>query len=239
MGDILPPHGHYHKLASYQKSVIVFHATTVFCARFLRRGDRTIDQMTQAARSGKQNIIEGCAASGTSKEMELKLVGVARASLEELLEDYRDHLRTHNLALWDKNDERTLNIRKLAKLKNESYEHYKPTIEQGDAETVCNTLICLTNQATYLLNRQIASLEKAFVEQGGLKERMYKARIEHRNKNQSPHMSHMSPMSHSPNEAALARLRALYKEVRELPLADDALKQHLLNEIEQVGNLLK
>jgi four helix bundle protein len=114
---IILPHGDYQKLESYQNSVVIFDATNDFCDRFLKKGDRTVDQMIQAARSGKQNIVEGCMASGTSTETEIRLLGVARASLEELIEDYRDHLRTHALILWGKDDARVLGIRRLAKRK--------------------------------------------------------------------------------------------------------------------------
>lgn len=111
----IPPHGGYRDLLSYQKAEAVFDLTCRFCERFLRRGDRTIDQMVQAARSGKQNIAEGCQASGTSKEMEIKLIGVARASLEELLNDYLDYLRTRRLPLWDKDSKEALFIRRLGR----------------------------------------------------------------------------------------------------------------------------
>jgi len=100
--NIIPPHGNYQELLSYQKAVVVYDLTFHFCRRFLAKGDRTVDQMVQAARSGKQNIVEGSKAAGTSKAMELKLTNVARASLEELLEDYRDFLRVRDLELWDK-----------------------------------------------------------------------------------------------------------------------------------------
>ena len=125
MEPIILPHGGYQKLESYQNSIIIFDATNDFCTLFLKKGDRTVDQMIQAARSGKQNIVEGCEASGISTETEIKLLGVARASLEELLEDYRDHLRTHEFPLWEKDDKRVLEIRRLAKLKNRSYMTYK------------------------------------------------------------------------------------------------------------------
>src|SRR5881409_2496295 len=98
----IPPHGNYQELLSYQKAEVVYDITFRFCQRFLTRGDRTIDQMVQAARSGKQNIAEGSTASGTSKEMEIKLTNVARASLEELLVDYHDYLRVRDLRLWEK-----------------------------------------------------------------------------------------------------------------------------------------
>ncbi|MEM6688150.1 MAG: hypothetical protein AAF664_01905 [Planctomycetota bacterium] len=101
----IPKHGGYQDLLSYRKSVIVYDITVVFCRRLLGSFDRTVDQMIQAARSGKQNIIEGSMASGTSKETEIKLTGVARASLEELLEDYRDHLRSQRKLIWHKDSD--------------------------------------------------------------------------------------------------------------------------------------
>jgi|GEM_PF-5878752 len=113
---IIPPHGGYQKLKSYKSAEIVYDATVRFCHRFLDRRSRTVDQMVQAARSGKQNIAEGSMASATSKEMELKLVGVARASLEELLLDYQDYLRQNGHSLWDKDHPRAREIRKLAYL---------------------------------------------------------------------------------------------------------------------------
>ena len=116
----IPPHGGYQDLLSYRKSLIVYDATAQFCNRFLDKRDHTVDQMVQAARSGKQNIIEGSMASGTSKEMEIKLMNVARASLEELLEDYCDFLRTNDGLLWDKNSEQALFVRKLGRKEDES-----------------------------------------------------------------------------------------------------------------------
>src|SRR3989442_501025 len=116
----IPPHGGYAGLLAYQKALIVFQATARFCERFLAKRDRTIDQMIQAARSGKQNIIEGSQASGTSKETEIKLIGVARSSLEELLEDYRDFLRVRKLRLWPKISREALFVRKLGAQKNVS-----------------------------------------------------------------------------------------------------------------------
>jgi len=109
----IPPHGGYQKLLSYQKAEIVYDATVYFCDRFIDRRSRTHDQMVQAARSGKQNIVEGSMASGTSKETEIKLTNVARASLEELLEDYRDFLRVRKLPIWDRNDPQAVVVRKL------------------------------------------------------------------------------------------------------------------------------
>src|SRR2546430_3872421 len=111
--NFIPPHGGYEDLLSFQKARIVYDATVRFCERFLSKRDRTVDQMVQAARSGKQNILEGSKASGTSKEAEIKLVNVARASLEELLEDYRDFLRVRKLALWDKESREARLVRRF------------------------------------------------------------------------------------------------------------------------------
>jgi four helix bundle protein len=124
-GGFIPPHGNYKELLSYQKAEIVYDLTFHFCERFLRKGDRTIDQMVQAARSGKQNIAEGSMASGTSKETEIKLTNVARASLEELLVDYEDYLRVRNLRLWEKNSREALYVRKLGHKSHTTYETYK------------------------------------------------------------------------------------------------------------------
>jgi len=173
----IPPHGGYEKLLSFQKARIVYDATVRFCARFLDRRDRTVDQMVQAARSGKQNILEGCQASGTSKETELKLVNVARASLEELLEDYRDFLRTGGHPLWDKNSKEALYVRKLGAKANSSYETYKPYLDTRPAPVVANILVCLIHQTNYLLDQQIRRLEQDFLKEGGLRERMTRARL--------------------------------------------------------------
>src|SRR3954470_6358605 len=118
----LPPHGNYQQLLTYQKAEIVYDITFRFCQRFLNKGDRTINQMIQAARSGKQNIAEGSKAAATSKETEIKLTNVARASLEELLIDYRDFLRVRDLPLWDKNSKEAQFVRKLANKSPVTYE---------------------------------------------------------------------------------------------------------------------
>ena len=176
----IPPHGGYEELLSYRKAKVVYDGTVRFCERFLQKRDRTYDQMVQAARSGKQNIIEGCMASGTSKETEIKLIGVARASLEELLEDYRDFLRVRGAKLWDKNSQEALFVRKLGARKDASYEAYKTYIDSRPPEIVANILICLIHQTNYLLDQQIRQLEKAFVKDGGLRERMTRARLAQR-----------------------------------------------------------
>lgn len=172
----IPPHGGYAKLASYRKAVIIYDGTVQFCERFLERGDRTWDQMVQAARSGKQNIVEGSMAAGTSSATEIKLTNVARASLEELLEDYRDFLRVRGLPLWTKEDPRAEKVRRLAKGPDVTYGTYAKFVEKASAEIAANTMICLIHQANFLLDRQIRQQEAAFLKDGGVRERMFAAR---------------------------------------------------------------
>ena len=133
--------------------------------------------MVQAARSGNKNIAEGSQVSGTSKEAELKLTGVARASLEELLGDYQDYLRQRGFPQWDKDCREALFVRKLGANKDESYSSYQSFVETLPAETVANILICLIHQANYLLDQQLRQLEQEFLQAGGLRERMTRARL--------------------------------------------------------------
>ena len=186
---IMPPHGNYEELLSYQKAVVVYDMTFHFCERFLRKGDRTIDQMVQAARSGKQNIVEGSKASGTSKEMEIKLTNVARASQEELLEDYRDFLRVRNLPQWDKDSKEARFVRRLGSKPHTTYEAYREFCDTRPAEVVANIAICLIHQTNYLLDQQLRRLEKDFVEQGGLRERMTRVRLQYRYSTQPANVS--------------------------------------------------
>jgi four helix bundle suffix protein len=184
---IIPPHGGYRGLKSYQMAEIVHDATVVFCDRFIDRRSRTHDQMVQAARSGKQNIAEGSTASGTSKKTELKLVGVARASLEEMLLDYQDYLRQHGLPLWGKDHPQARQVRGLCYRSDRSYLTYKPYTEApASAETAANTMICLIHQANYLLDQQLRALEKEFVKEGGFTEKLYHARQQMRNSGKKP-----------------------------------------------------
>lgn len=178
----IPPHGGYANLLSYRKAEIVYDATVYFCDRFVGKRDRTRDQMIQAARSGKQNIIEGSQASGTSKEFEIKLTSVARASLEELLADYRDFLRTRRLDEWDADHPYAQRLRRLNRLGDGSYETFRKGIEHPDPAICANVIIGLIKVATYLLDRQIRRLERDFVNQGGLRERMTTARLAARNR---------------------------------------------------------
>lgn len=176
----IPVHGKYRNLLSYRKAEIVYDVTVCFCRRFLERRDRTVDQMVQAARSGKQNIVEGSQASGTSTETEIKLTNVARASLEELLVDYEDYLRVRSLPVWPKDSREAKYIRKLGSGQEAGYETYRTFCETRSAEVVANIALCLIHQANYLLDRQIRRLEENFLAQGGIRERMTRARLQKR-----------------------------------------------------------
>jgi four helix bundle suffix protein len=178
----IPPHGGYAGLLAYQKALIVSQGTCRFCERFLEKRDRTVDQMIQAARSGKQNIVEGSKVSGTSKEAEIKLLNVSRSSLEELLEDYRDFLRKRSLRAWDKDSREALFVRKLARKENVTYETYETYTQTRSPEVVANILICIIHQTNYLLDQLIRKLEKDFLAEGGLRERMTHARLAYRAK---------------------------------------------------------
>jgi len=180
----IPPHGGYEDLLSFQKSRIVYDATVRFCDRFVDLRSRTHDQMVQAARSGKQNILEGSRASGTSKETELKLTNVARASLEELLEDYRDYLRTADEPVWKKDSKEVLYVRKLGRSPGATFETYREFLETRPGPIVANIIISLIHQTNYLLDQQIRRLEKDFLNEGGLRERMTRARLASRDQSQ-------------------------------------------------------
>jgi restriction system protein len=186
-GSALRPHGGYRRLRSFQVAEIVYEGTVAFCERFVDKRSRTHDQMVQAARSGRQNIAEGSRASATSSQTELRLVNVARASLDELLLDYEDFLRQRGLPLWSKNDARTLDVHAMRTDGSDqrdraapTYERYRSLVEKAAAETAANTLICLIHQANYLLDHQIHGLERQFIEGGGYSERLAAARLEER-----------------------------------------------------------
>ena len=180
--EFLPQKGNYKKLIVYQKAECIYDITYYFAHKFLEKGDRTIDQMIQAARSGKQNIAEGSAASTTSKETELKLVNVARASLQELLLDYEDYLRVRNLKQWEANNEKSRKTRMVCSRHNESL-FYRNAIALRSDETVANIAITMIHQTDVFLRKLTDRLKADFMKRGGIKEEMYKARIEWRKKN--------------------------------------------------------
>ena len=197
--DLIPPHGGYSKLVTYKLGNLIYDATASFCEQFISRKDRTFDQMVQAARSGVANIIEGSEASATSKKTELKLTNVAKASQEELLADYLAFLRQRSLPVWDPDSEPAVIVRKtrpetlqqlrllmativrdlLSDLSDPSDKNRKAAIKQ---EVAANTMICLINQETFLLGRQLARLATDFEEEGGFTERLYRIRSEKRKK---------------------------------------------------------
>lgn len=181
MTGFLPKAGGYRTLRAYQLSEAICDLTTVFIKRFVSAKSRTCDQMEQAARSGKQNIAEGSVASATSKETEIKLTNVAKASLEELMLDYEDYIRQHGLTLWDKNSKRTDKMREY--LKSDEFRS-NPTAyaDRFDATEFCNLMITLINQTTYLLRKLIEKQQEQFLQQGGIKELMFKVRTDHRNR---------------------------------------------------------
>ena len=177
------PHGGYRKLIVYRKSETIYQGTVVFCRRFLpRHGDRTVDQMVQAARSCKQNIAEGSASSGTSKETEIRLTGVARATLDELREDFVDRLRRSNMVPWPLGDERLEAIKTYAREKPD-WEAWHDIFETRPEETLCNVMIVMCHQAHAMLSGMVRRQEDEFRKFGGIRERMHAARSEARGGN--------------------------------------------------------
>jgi four helix bundle suffix protein len=195
----LRPSGGYRKLRSFQTTTLIYDGTVAFCDRFIPKGSRTHDQMVQAARSGRQNIAEGNRANATSSKSELFLTNVARASLEELLLDFQDYLRQHDLPLWPKDCPEAQEIRAIgAKIRNapegspltdpedpgdrQRRKLYLPFLQSKDPTVAANSLICLIHQANYLLDQQLIGMEQSFVEGGGYSEQLATARIAHRRK---------------------------------------------------------
>ena len=172
--------GNYRDLIAFQKAECIYDITYYFAHKYLKIGDRTIDQMIQAARSGRQNIGEGCEAGTTSAESEIKLINVAKASLQELLLDYEDYLRVRNLRKWDINEEKAVITRKICSQQNDSA-FYREAITKRSDETICNIAITLIHQADYLLRKYLEKLQQEFLRDGGIKEQMYKARVNSRN----------------------------------------------------------
>ena len=189
---LLPPRGDYQTLLSFQKAEIVYDLTFRFAHKFLSKGDRTVDQMIQFARSGKKNILEGSKAALTSKETEIKLTNVARASLEEFLDDYKDYLRARDLKIWDKDSREAQYVRHLGRQTPQTYEDYREFVETRPPEVVANIALCLIHQTNYLIDQQLRRLEQDFVKEGGLRERMTRARLAYRNKTQHSNPSHAS-----------------------------------------------
>jgi restriction system protein len=186
----LRPSGGYRELRSFRTATVIYDATVSFCARFLDPRSRTVDQMTQAARSGRQNIAEGSRASATSTQTELRLVNVARGSLDELLLDYEDFLRQRGLQQWAKDSREAREVREVFKALDPTDRSdrtdpsdqglYQAWLAHDDPAVVANTLICLIHQANYLLDRQIQGLERQFIREGGYSERLAAAHLQER-----------------------------------------------------------
>jgi restriction system protein len=212
----LRPSGGYRDTASFQTTTIIYDATVWFCEKFLDPRSRTVDQMVQAARSGRQNIAEGSRAAAASSQTELRLVNVARSSLEELLLDYEDFLRHRRLPQWAPDSAEALAVRRVPQeyrkdqtdqanpsdltdlSDQERWALYAPWLDHADPAIRANALICLIHQANFLLDRQIAALETAFVEEGGYSEQLAAARLAHRRKKDQSDQSNPSDLSKIP-----------------------------------------
>ena len=202
------------ELYFYRKSDAIYQLTVDFCQRFLPAyGDRTVDQMVQAARSGKQNIVEGCEDGQTSSEMEIKLLNVARGSLQELRADYIDYLNTHHLSQWEKGNPRLQRLRDFCHRHND-YSDYQPLTGKMTDEEMANLALTLCHQTDKLMCAYIEHLEERFIKEGGIKERMYAARTGYRQQQD-------------------AHLKAVEEENRRLKAENQALKTRLL-ELEKI-----
>lgn len=184
MKTFLQLKGNYKELIAYQKAECIYDITYYFAHKYLSKKDRTIDQMIQAARSGKQNIAEGNSAATTSLETELKLLNVARASLQELLVDYEDYLRVNGLEQWDINSPKAIQTRKACSKHNDSA-YYRDAITKRNDETIANIAITLIHQEDVFLRRLIEIKQENFLREGGIREKMTAARLSY--KKQNPH----------------------------------------------------
>ena len=173
--EIIPNIGNYKNLLTYQKAVIIYDITYYFCKTYLEKKDRTVDQMIQAARSGKENIVEGCAAAPTSAKTKIKLINVAKASFQELLEDYEDYLRVHGHMLCADGSVEKEAMRQLGRECYDS-EFYINKVRRSPPETIANMAIVLLRQEDYMLFRQLKRLEEDLKKNGGFSERLYQAR---------------------------------------------------------------
>ena len=180
----LPKKGNYRNLIAYQKAECIYDITFFFANHFLGAKDRTVDQMVQAARSGKQNIAEGSAASSTSSETEIKLINVARASLQALLTDYEDFLRVRQLQQWPLDDERTKQTQQFCN-KHTSSADFLENIESRSPETIANIAITLIHQTDVMLRKLLERLQADFAQNGGIREQMTAARLGYRNTQKS------------------------------------------------------
>ena len=173
--DFLQQRGNYRDLVAFQKAQCIYDVTYYFAHHYYQSGDRTIDQMVQAARSGKQNIAEGCTDSTMSREIELRLLNVALGSLRELLEDYHDYLRVHDLEIWDIDSEKGIQCRRACLLHNDSA-YFRDAIKLRSDETIANIAITLIHQCDTLLRKLMEHCKKDFLQHGSSREEMSRAR---------------------------------------------------------------
>ena len=207
-GKVLKKAVVWKELYFYRKSDALYQITVEFCRRFLpAHGDRTVDQMVQAARSGKQNIVEGSEDGQTSSEMEIKLMNVARGSLQELRADYLDYLNTHHLSVWNADSERQRKLREFCHSHND-YSDYEPLLSKMNDEEMANLALTLCHQTDKMMCNYIENLEKLFVTEGGIKERMHAARTGYRAE-QDAHMRALE----TENAALKQRINELEKEL--------------------------
>ena len=208
---ILLPQTKWENLFFYQKSAALYQMTVIFCRRFLPLcGDRTVDQMVQAARSGKQNIVEGCAAGVTSSEMEIKLLNVARASIKELKEDYTDFLATRHLVLWTAGHARFAPLLAFCRAHNRP-EDYVPFAEKWSAEEFANCANTLCRMVDRMMTTHLAAKERDFKENGGIRERMTAARLGRRQSQNEEIASLRQRVSELERENAELRQRLVEK----------------------------
>jgi four helix bundle suffix protein len=179
--EFLPQRGNYENLAVYKLATCIYAVTYHFANTHFSRGDRTIDQMVQAARSAKQNIAEGSVDGNTSTEMEIKLMNAARGSMHELKADYEDYLTHHELERWSNDDPRTTATRRFSKA-NSDPNVFIAKCKERSPETVANIALTMIHQYDYLMVRLIESIKRRFLEQGGIKEQMFRARKDYRDK---------------------------------------------------------
>lgn len=205
------------ELYFYRKSDALYQLTVEFCHRFLPPyGDRTVDQMVQAARSGKQNIVEGSEDGQTSSEMEIKLLNVARGSLQELRSDYQDYLNTHHLQLWEPDNPRQQRLRAFCHSHND-YGDYAPLLPKMNDEEMANLALTLCHQTDKMMCSYIEGLERQFVTQGGIKERMYAARTGFR-KEQDAHMQALE----TENQLLRKRIKEIEEKLERIEKAGKA-----------------
>jgi restriction system protein len=213
-GKRLRPAGGYRKTGSFQTATLIYDATVWFCEKFLDPRSRTVDQMIQAARSGRQNIAEGSRAAATSSQTELRLLNVARASLEELLLDYEDYLFHRHLPQWSPKSQEALAVRAIGQrlsrdlsdpsdpsdpqaTRRALHALYAQWLESPDPAIRANAIICLIHQANYLLDQQITALEQAFIEEGGYSEQLATARLARRSHAKQDPSDRSDPLDHA------------------------------------------